>query len=81
MWKRDVHTHWTNNPAIQLVRNSGGAPQPGSTIAAIYAIGGTSACQRVHVLTMGTFLTGSVIPRQVQFNRPGCCKLLTHLGL
>jgi len=33
-----------NNPAIQLVRNSGGAPQPGSTIAAIYAIGGTSAC-------------------------------------
>lgn len=33
-----------NNPAIQMVRNTGSAPQPGSVIGAIYAIGSSSAC-------------------------------------
>lgn len=33
-----------NNPAIQMVRNSGAAPQPGSVMNSIYSIGSTSAC-------------------------------------
>lgn len=33
-----------NNPAFQMVRNAGIAPQPASVLNAIYSIGGTSAC-------------------------------------
>lgn len=44
-----------NNPALQMVRVSGGAPQPGSVLNAIYSIGATSACPTSDCVNYGSF--------------------------
>lgn len=43
-----------NNPAIQMVRRSGAAPQAGSTLAAIYSIGATSDCPTTECVNYGS---------------------------